>query len=194
MSFALCLTDALYLAFTSGKHLFMLEPASVTTAEALTCISPLGGRISMEWWMWWLQQQCGQQQRGQIFGVVVVVRVVVAVLASVIGRGPEVAEWLFYDLVRVGRQCLQRVILTPFNGSFAPLPPWFCTLGGSLLACAPRCARACENAVAVLPLRRARYISRSRSPLVVHKCSEKRRPTRVYCMCGACPRMLKTIL
>ena len=31
MSFALCLTDALYLAFTSGKHLFMLEHASVTT-------------------------------------------------------------------------------------------------------------------------------------------------------------------
>ena len=32
MSCALCLTDALYLTFTSGKHLFMLERASVTTA------------------------------------------------------------------------------------------------------------------------------------------------------------------
>ena len=27
LSFALSLTDALHLAFTSGKHLFMLEPA-----------------------------------------------------------------------------------------------------------------------------------------------------------------------
>ena len=89
MSCALCLTDALYLTFTSGKHLFMLERASVTTAQAHTSISRLGRRISMEWCMWWLQQQCGQQQRGQIFGVAMVVRVVVAVLASVIGRGPE---------------------------------------------------------------------------------------------------------
>ena len=60
MSFALCLTDALYLAFTSGKHLFMLEHTSVTTVQALTCISPLRRRISLEWCMWWLQQQCGQ--------------------------------------------------------------------------------------------------------------------------------------
>ena len=111
----------------------MLERASVTTAQAHTCISPLRRRISLEWWMWWLQQQCGQQQRGQLFGVVVVVRVIVAVLASVIGRGPEVAERVLYDLVRVGRQCLQRVILTPFNGSFAPLLPWFCTLGGFIV-------------------------------------------------------------
>ena len=81
----------LYLAFIPGKHLFMLEPASVTTAEALTCISPLGGRISLEWWMWWLQQHGDQQQRGQVFGVVVVVCVVVAVLASVIGLGLE--QW-----------------------------------------------------------------------------------------------------
>ena len=51
MSCALRLTDALYLAFTSGEHLFMLEPASVTTAEAHSCISPLGRRISLEWWM-----------------------------------------------------------------------------------------------------------------------------------------------
>ena len=57
LSSALCLTDALYLAFTSGKHLFMLEPASVTTAQALTCISPLRRRISMEWWMWWLRSK-----------------------------------------------------------------------------------------------------------------------------------------
>ena len=98
MSCALRLTDALYPTFTSGNHLFMLEPASVTRAQALTCISPLRRRISMEWWMWWLQQQCGQQQLGQIFGVVVVVRVVVAVLASLIGRCPEVAEW--YSLNR----------------------------------------------------------------------------------------------
>ena len=38
MSFALCFTDALYLAFTPGKHLFTLEHASVTTAQAHTCI------------------------------------------------------------------------------------------------------------------------------------------------------------
>ena len=47
-----------------------------------------------EWWIWWLQQHGGQQQRGQLFGVLVVVRdrVVVAVLTSAIGSGPEVAE------------------------------------------------------------------------------------------------------
>ena len=103
MSHALCLLDAFHLTFTSGKHLFMLEPASVTTAEALTCISPLGGRISLEWWMWWLQQHGDQQQRGQVFGVVVVVCVVVAVLASVIGLGSEVAERPFCGLVSLRR-------------------------------------------------------------------------------------------
>ena len=51
-SFALRLLDAFHLTFTSGKHLFMLERASVTTAQAHTCISPLGGRIPMEWWIW----------------------------------------------------------------------------------------------------------------------------------------------
>ena len=106
MSFALCLTDALYLAFTSGKHLFMLEPASVTTAEALTCISPLGGRISMEWWMWWLQQQYGQQQHGQLFGVLMMVRVVAAVRVRAIGEGSEAAERSFGGLVHVGQSVL----------------------------------------------------------------------------------------
>ena len=92
MSFALCLTDALCLAFTPGNHLFTLERASVTTAQAHTCISPLGRRISLEWCNWWLQQQCGQQQRGQLFSVVVVVRVVAAVLVRAIGRASEAAE------------------------------------------------------------------------------------------------------
>ena len=101
MSCALCLTDALYLTFTSGKHLFMLERASVTSAQAHTCISLLGRRISMEWCMWWLQQQCGQQQRGQLFGVLVVVRVVAAVLVRAIGEGSEAAERSFCGLVRV---------------------------------------------------------------------------------------------
>ena len=110
-SCALCLTDALYLAFTSGKHLFMLEPASVTTAQALTCISPLRRRISMEWWMWWLQQHGGQQPLGQLFGVLWLVHVVVAVLASAIGRGSEVAERSFGALVRIGQPCSHRMIL-----------------------------------------------------------------------------------
>ena len=39
-----------------------------------------------------LQQQCGQQQRGQLFSVVMVVRVVAAVLVRAIGRGSEAAE------------------------------------------------------------------------------------------------------
>ena len=39
MWLALRLLDAFHLTFTSGKHLFMLEPASVTTEEALTCVS-----------------------------------------------------------------------------------------------------------------------------------------------------------
>ena len=36
MSQALCLLDAFHLTFTSGKHLFMLERGSVTTAQAHT--------------------------------------------------------------------------------------------------------------------------------------------------------------
>ena len=71
-SFALRLLDAFHLTFTSGKHLFMLElheRVSVTTAQAHTCISPLGGRISLEWCIWWLQQHGSQQQGGQLFGV-----------------------------------------------------------------------------------------------------------------------------
>ena len=92
MSLALCLLDGFHLTFTSGKHLFMLEPASVTTAQAHTCISPLGRRISLEWCKWWLQQHGGQQQRGQLFVVLVVVRVVAAVLVRAIGRGSEAAE------------------------------------------------------------------------------------------------------
>ena len=59
MARALCLLDAFHLTFTYGKPLWMLEPASVTTAQAQTCISRLGRRISLEWWMWWLQQQSG---------------------------------------------------------------------------------------------------------------------------------------
>ena len=68
-SLALRLLDAFHLTFTSGKHLFMLERASVTTAQAHTSISRLGCRFSLEWWIWWLQQQCGQQQLGQLFSV-----------------------------------------------------------------------------------------------------------------------------
>ena len=44
MTCALRLLDAFHLTFTSGKQLLTLEPASVTTAEAHRCISPLGGR------------------------------------------------------------------------------------------------------------------------------------------------------
>ena len=141
MSFALCLTDALYLAFTSGKHLFMLEPASVTTAQALTCISPLRRRISMEWWMWWLQQHGGQQQLGQLFGVLWLVHVVVAVLASAVGRGSDVAGRSFCGLVRVGQLCSRRVILPSSSGPFSPPHPWFRTFFGSILTCMTRCTR-----------------------------------------------------
>ena len=123
MSHALCLLDAFHLTFTSGKHLFMLEPASVTTAEAHTCIAPLGRRISLEWCIWWLQQQRGQQQRGQLFDVLRLVRVAVAVLASAIGRGSEVAGRSICGLVHVGRLCLRRVIFVSSNGSHASLPP-----------------------------------------------------------------------
>ena len=82
---ALCLVTTTHLTFTSGKHLFMLERASVTTAQAHTCISPLGRRISMEWCIWWLQQHGGQQQWPALFGVLVVVRVVVGVHVSASG-------------------------------------------------------------------------------------------------------------
>ena len=139
-SLALRPLDAFHPTFTSGKHLFMLERASVTTAPAHTCISPLGRRISLEWCMWWLQQHGGQQQYGQLFGVLCLVHVAVAVLANAIGRGSEVAGRSFCDLVRVGRLCSRRVILVSFNGPFASLHAWFRTLGGCVLACAPRCA------------------------------------------------------
>jgi len=130
----------------------MLEPASVTTDEADSCISPLGRRFSVEWWMWWVLQQSGQQQRGQLFRVLVVVRVVVAVLTSAIGSGSEVAERSFCGLVHVGQQCSRRVILPSSSGPFLPPPPWFRTLGGSILACVTRCARTYAVAVAALPL------------------------------------------
>ena len=77
----------------------------MTTAEALTCIAPLGRRISLEWCIWWLQQHGGQQQHGHLFGVLWLVHVVVAVLASAIGRASEVAGRSFYDLVCFGRLC-----------------------------------------------------------------------------------------
>ena len=95
----------------------------------------------MEWCMWWLQQHGGQQQHGQLFGVVVVVRVVAAVLVRAIGEGSEVAERSFCGLVRVGQQCSRRVILPSSSGPFLPPPPWFRTFDGCQLACAPRCAR-----------------------------------------------------
>ena len=85
-SSALRLLDAFHLTFAFGKHLFMLELASVTTAQGHTCISQLGRRISLEWCIWRLQQHGSQQQRGQLFGVLWLIRVVVAVLASAIGR------------------------------------------------------------------------------------------------------------
>ena len=117
-SLALRPLDAFHLTFTSGKHLFMLEPASVTTAQAHSCIAPLGRRISLEWCKWWLQQHGGQQQRGQLFVVLVVVRVVAAVLVRAIGEGSEVAERSFCGLVRVSQQCSRRVMLP---SSSAPL-------------------------------------------------------------------------
>ena len=89
----------------------MLEPASVTTAQAQTCISRLGRRISLVWWMWWLQQQCGQQQRGQLFGVLLMVRVVAAVLVRAIREGSEAVERSICGLVHVGELCSRRVIL-----------------------------------------------------------------------------------
>ena len=147
MSCALCLADALYLTFTSGKHLFMLERASVTSAQAHTCISPLGRRISMEWCKWWMQQQCGQQQRGQLFGVLLMVCVVAAVLERAIGQVSEAAERSLCGLVRVGQQCSRRVILPSSSGPCSPPRPWFSTLDGSVLACLPRCARTCARAV-----------------------------------------------
>ena len=141
MSRALCLLDAFHLTFTYGKPLWMLEPASVTTAQAQTCISRLGRRISLVWWMWWLQQQCGQQQRGQLFGVLLTVRVVAAVLVRAIREGSEAAERSICDLVHVGELCSRRVILASFNGSCTSLHAWFRTLGVSVLACAMRYAR-----------------------------------------------------
>ena len=64
------------------------------------------GCICCIWCKWWLQQHGGQQQCGQLFGVLWLVCLVAAVLASVVGRGMEVAEWSFCDLVCVGQPCL----------------------------------------------------------------------------------------
>ena len=164
-SFALRLLDAFHLTFTSGKHRFILERASVTTAQAQTCISRLGRRISLVWWMWWLQQQCGQQQRGQLFGVLLMVRVVAAVLVRAIGEGSEAAERSICGLVNVGELCSRRAILPSSNGSCASLPPWFRTLGGSILACVARYAHTYARAVAAWPLWRSRLIARPQTPL-----------------------------
>ena len=160
--------DAFHLTFTSGNHLFMLERVSVTTAQAHTCISSLGGRISMEWWMIVVaaQQQCGQQQSGQLFGVLMVVYMVAAVLVRAVGEGSEAGERSFCGLVRVGQQCSKRVILTSSSGPFLPSPPCFRTFGGCQLACAPRCARTRAREVAAWPLWRSRWIARPQTPRV----------------------------
>ena len=165
MSRALCLLDAFHLTFTYGKPLWMLEPASVTTAQAQTCISRLGRRISLVWWMWWLQQQCGQQQRGQLFGVLLMVRVVAAVLVRAIREGSEAAERSICGLVHVGRLCSQRMILPSSSGPFSPPLPWFRTLDGCVLAFVTRCARTYAVAVAAWPLWRSRWIARPQTPL-----------------------------
>ena len=165
MSRALCLLDAFHLTFTYGKPLWMLEPASVTTAQAQTCISRLGRRISLVWWMWWLQQQCGQQQRGQLFGVLLMAREVAAVLVRAIREGSEAAERSICGLVHVGELCSRRAILPSSNGSCASLPPWFRTLGGFILACVTRYARTYARAVAAWPLWRSRSIARPQTPL-----------------------------
>ena len=106
----------------------------------------------MEWCIWWLQQHGGQQQHGQLFGVLVVVRVVAAVLVRAIERGSEAAERSFGGLVTVGQQCSQRAILPSSSGPFSPPPPWFRTFVGSILTCVTRCARTYAVAVAALPL------------------------------------------
>ena len=193
LKFALRLLDAFHLTFTSTKHLFMLERASVTTAQAHTCISWLR-RISMEWCMWWLQQQCGQQQLGQLFGVLVVVRVVAVVLVCAIGRGSEAAERSFGGLVRVGELCSRRVILASFNGSCASPDAWFRTLGGSVLAYALRCARTYAVAVAAWRRWRSQSIARPQTPLACLKRLIESVPTRVCRMSITGLRMLKSAL
>ena len=86
----------------------------------------------MEWCIWWLQQHGGQQQRGQLYLVLVVARLVAAALVRAIRHGLEAAERSFGDPVRAGRPCLWRVILPPSNGSCASLSSWFRTLDGSM--------------------------------------------------------------
>ena len=83
------------LGFISGEHYFDLELASCPHLK----LTPTSHRIlagfgciGCIWSIWWLQQQCGQQQRGQLFSVIVVVRVVAAVLVRAIGRASEAAE------------------------------------------------------------------------------------------------------
>ena len=148
----------------------------------------------MEWWIWWLQQQCGQQQRGQLFDVLVMVRVVAAVLVRAIGQVSEAAERSFCGLVRVGQQCSRRVILPSSSGPFLPPPPWFRTFGGCQL-----CVRSemrtymCERgsgvaAVAIAVDRETADASRGL------KWPEELRPTRVCRMCGTGLRMLKSVL
>ena len=119
----------------------------------------------MEWCMWWLQQQSGQQQRGQLFRVLVVARVVAAVLMRAIGRASDKDERPFGGLVHVGELCSRRVILASFNGSCASLDAWFRTLGGSVLAYALRYARTYAVAVAAWPRWRLRLIARPQTPL-----------------------------
>ena len=106
----------------------------------------------MEWCIWWLQQHGDQQQRGQLYLMLVVVRSVAAALVRAIRRGSEAAERSFGDHVRVGRPCLWRVILPPSNGSCASLSSWLRTFGGFVLTYVARCAHTYAVAVAALPL------------------------------------------
>ena len=159
---------ATYLGCKSGEHCFDLELASCPLLKLTSTSHRMlagFGCIHCIWCIWWLQQHGGQQQCGQLFGVPWLVCLVAAVLASVVGRRMEVAGWSFCDLVCVGQPCSHRMILPSSSGPFSPPPPWFWTLGGSVLACVARCARTCAVAVAAWPLWRSRWIARSWTPL-----------------------------
>ena len=102
MTRGLCPPAATHLGISSGKHLFDLEhtlrplvkltashPCSTTGFGCCGCI-------------WWLQELCGWQQRGQLFGTLAMVGVVAALVAGAAWLSIDEAEQRFFASAACG--------------------------------------------------------------------------------------------
>ena len=174
MSRGLCLPAATHLGITSGKHLLDLEhtlcPLLKLTSSHMCSAAGFGCFACI----WWLQELGGWQRRGQLFGTLAMVDAIAATVAGAAWLSIDEAERRFCDLVSRRRPCSRRMILPSSRGSCAPLPQAFTTLDGCILAYSSPSTRTCEVAVAAMPLARARWRDRPRSPLVGEKAPRNR--------------------